>query len=248
MLVKLYGADSSRMAVIPCGVDLRRFRPINRASARRSLGLDSSPVVLYVGRLEPLKGIDILIEAMAQLERSDALLLIVGGDAEAESELRRLQAQAIALGLEKRVRFIGAVQQSDLPRYYSAADVCVVPSYYESFGLVAVEAMACATPVVASRVGGLASTVSDGETGYLIPWRCPEPFAERIDLILSNDELRKNLGLAARRSMRRYGWERVTASLAAEYSRMWQERSTGAACHGVSGGYRPQHIACGDRS
>ena len=97
---------------------------------------------------------------------------------------------------------MGAVEHSQLPLYYNAADVCVVPSYYESFGLVAVESMACGTPVVASRVGGLTTTVQDGETGYLIPWRCPEPFAERLELLLDNDELRASFGRAGRRGRR----------------------------------------------
>ena len=103
-----------------------------------------------------------------------------------------LEAQARAAGLGGSVRFTGAVPHEDLPAWYSAADVCVVPSYYESFGLVAVEAMACGTPVVASRVGGLVSTVTDGVNGYLIPWRCPEPFAEKLEVLIRNPELRAN--------------------------------------------------------
>jgi D-inositol-3-phosphate glycosyltransferase len=236
VLTSFYGTPPERVAAVPCGVDLQRFRPLDQDAARRSLGLGPEPIVLYVGRLEPLKGIDILIEAMAQVERRDARLLIVGGDEQAQEERQRLQAIVHRLGLERRVSFVGAVQQSLLPAYYNAADLCVVPSYYESFGLVAVEAMASGTPVIASRVGGLITTVDDGETGFLIPWRCPEPFAERIDLILGNDELRRNLGRAARRAMRRFGWERVTRQLAAEYARVWQERASGAACHGTADG------------
>jgi D-inositol-3-phosphate glycosyltransferase len=203
-----------------------------------------------VGRLEPLKGIDILIEAMAQIEHRDARLLIVGGDEQAADEMRRLRSLISELRLDQRISFVGSVEQKQLANYYSAADVCVVPSYYESFGLVAVEAMACGTPVIASRVGGLATTVEDGETGYLIPWRCPEPFAERIDLILGNDELRRNLGRAARQAMRRFGWERITRELAAEYARVWQERAFGAACHGVAPNRAApgsSHLACDAR-
>jgi len=234
MLMGLYGGLAARIAVIPCGVDLRRFRPPDPGSSRRALGLGPGPIVLYVGRLEPLKGIDILIEAMSQLERTDARLVIVGGDQQAAPEVRQLRRLTASLGLDRRVEFVGAVDQAELPRYYSAADVCVMPSYYESFGLVAVEAMACGTPVIGSRVGGLATTIEDGETGYLIPWRCAEPFAERIDLVLSNDELRRNLGRSARRAMRRFSWERVTRGLAAEYARVWQERAFGDACHGAA--------------
>jgi D-inositol-3-phosphate glycosyltransferase len=231
VLTSFYNTPPERIAIIPCGVDLRRFRPLDQQATRRTLGLGPEPLVLYVGRLEPLKGIDILIDAMAQLERKDAQLLIVGGDEQAEPEVARLKAAAIEAGVEHRIHFTGSVDQAELPYYYNAADVCVMPSYYESFGLVAVEAMACGTPVIASRVGGLATTVEDGETGYLIPWRCPEPFAERIDLILGNDELRRNLGKAARQAMQRFSWDRVTRELTAEYARVWNERAYGAACH-----------------
>lgn len=241
VLVDLYGADARRTAIVPCGVDLRRFRPMDRDACRRSLGLGDAPIVLFVGRVEPLKGIDILVEAMAQLERSDARLLVVGGDAEAADEVQRLRARAETLGLSGRIVFTAAVDQSQLPSYYNAADVCVVPSFYESFGMVAVEAMACGTPVIASRVGGLATTIRDGETSYLIPWRCPEPFAERIDLLIENGELRRNLGRAARRAMHRFGWPRIAAELAAEYTRLWNERAEGSTCHARS---RYEHTLC----
>jgi D-inositol-3-phosphate glycosyltransferase len=241
VLVELYGADPCRTAVVPCGVDLHRFRPLDRAACRRSLGLAENPVVLFVGRVEPLKGIDILVEAMAQIERRDARLLIVGGDTQAAEEIRRLHDRARALGIGERIAFTGAVDQAELPCYYNAADVCVVPSFYESFGMVAVEAMACGTPVIASRVGGLATTIRDGETGYLIPWRCPEPFAERIDLLIENDELRRNMGRTARRTMHRFGWPKVAAELSAEYARLWNERASGAACHAHS---RYEHTGC----
>ena len=164
---------------------------MDKELARRKLGLrDGERIILFVGRIEPLKGIDILISAAAQLHEDENFrVLIVGGDTRAEAELATLRALAERLDIDHHISFVGAVPHEDLPMYYNAADVCVVPSYYESFGLVAVEAMACGVPVVASRVGGLTSTVSDGETGYLIPWRCPEPFAERLELLLDNDEL-----------------------------------------------------------
>ena len=114
-------------------------------------------------------------------------MLIVGGDARRRTQVAQLRDLARGAGIEHRVSFVGAVDHERLPLYYNAADVCVVPSHYESFGLVAVEAMASGVPVVASRVGGLTGTVQDGETGYLIPWLCPEPFAERIELLLDND-------------------------------------------------------------
>jgi len=245
-LARLYGAVPARVSVIPCGVDLRRFRPLDQAVARRRLGLGEEPLVLYVGRIEPLKGLEILVEAVGQLETQEARLLVVGGDAQADGEVQRLRARAAALGLADRIRFTGIVDQSELPSYYSAADVCVVPSYAESFGLVAVEAMACGRPVIASRVGGLMTTISDGRTGYLIPWHCPEPFAERIDLVLGNSELRANLGRAARRSVLRFSWDRIAASLAREYTNVCEEadeRPSFRAARGRHPGRRPGYTS-----
>lgn len=218
LLERYYGADPARIRTIPCGVDLELFRPLDRAAARAQLDLPrDAPIVLWVGRLEKLKGVDILVSALAQVEAADAQLLIVGGDEHAQGLKAELIAQAEAAGIAHRVRFEGPVLHERLPLYYAAANVCVVPSYYESFGLVAVEAMACGTPVVASRVGGLVSTVIDGVNGYLIPWRCPEPFAEKLEVLLNNPELRENFGRAARRSVERYRWRTVALQVAALY-------------------------------
>ena len=219
MLQALYGADPSRIAVVPCGVDLELFSPMDKHIARRKLGLrEGERIILFVGRIEPLKGIDILINAAAQLHDDENFrVLIVGGDARAHEQIAHLTALAQQLEIDHHVSFVGAVPHEDLATYYNAADVCVVPSYYESFGLVAVESMACGTPVVASRVGGLTSTVSDGKTGYLIPWRCPEPFAERLELLLDNDDLRASFGRAAREGVERYRWANVADALSSVY-------------------------------
>jgi D-inositol-3-phosphate glycosyltransferase len=219
LLSRYYGANEARMHTVPCGVDLDLFKPRDRTESRRHLGIDlDRPAVLWVGRLERLKGVDILIDAIAQLDDTDAQLLIVGGDTRAGALKAELLSQARHLGIEGNVRFVGAVPHDDLPAWYSAADICVVPSYYESFGLVAVEAMACGTPVIASRVGGLTSTVSDGETGYLIPWRCPEPFAEKLEVLLHNPELRANFSRAAMKSVERFRWSTVAGQVAAVYT------------------------------
>ena len=219
LLTALYHADGEKIAVVPCGVDLERFYPIDKETARRSLGLrDGERIILFVGRIEPLKGIDILISAAAQLHEDENFrVLIVGGDARAEAQVAELRALAERLDVDHHISFVGAVAHEKLPMYYNAADVCVVPSYYESFGLVAVEAMACGVPVVASRVGGLTTTVSDGETGYLIPWRCPEPFAERLELLLDNDELRRSFGRAGREAVERYRWANVADAVTTLY-------------------------------
>lgn len=209
ILIDNYGVSPQRAVQVPCGVDTDHFRPMSRAGVRRRLGLPpDEPVLLYVGRIEPLKGIDILIRAAAQTE-GRFRLLVVGGDgkdAERKEELRRLAEE---LGIAGNVIFQDAVSHDRLPLYYNAADVCVVPSYYESFGLVALEAMACGVPVVASRVGGLLETVQDGRTGYLVPWRCPEPFAERLELLLANEPLRRSLGRMARSAVERFRWTEV---------------------------------------
>ena len=210
LLARYYDADPARMVSIPCGIDTDLFRPRDRDQCRRALGIElDRPVLLWVGRLEKLKGVDILIDAVAQLEDPEVLLLVVGGDEHGRELRAELEAQARAAGLGGSVRFSGAVPHEDLPAWYSAADVCVVPSYYESFGLVAVEAMACGTPVVASRVGGLVSTVTDGVNGYLIPWRCPEPFAEKLEVLIRNPELRANFARSARESVERFRWDEI---------------------------------------
>ena len=220
LLVRFYGAEAGRIAVVPCGVNLDLFKPIAKDEARQQLGLrDDDRILLFVGRIEPLKGVDILLGAAAQLEtESDCFVLVVGGDSSARAgEVAHLRDLASELGIGERVSFLGAVDHERLPLFYSAADVCVVPSFYESFGLVALEAMACGTPVVASRVGGLAGTVRDGETGFLIPWRCPEPFAERLELLLGNEELRHAFGQSAREAVERFRWGNVAEAVLALY-------------------------------
>ena len=213
MLVEMYGASPSRVNIVPCGVDTLRFRPMKKARVRCKLGMpEDEPVVLFVGRIEPLKGIDVLIRAAAQIE-SPFRLVIVGGDGKDAGRIRDLKEIASEVGVGNRVTFLDAVPHRDLPLYYNAADICVVPSYYESFGLVAVEAMACGTPVIASRVGGLKETVLDGRTGYLVPWRCPEPFAERLELLLSNEPLRRSMGREARLAAERFRWSEVAAKV-----------------------------------
>ena len=208
-LARLYGTPGHNVSVVPAGVNTEVFRPSDRYEARRDLGLTRQNVVLYVGRLEPLKGLDILIGAVACIEDiSDIALVVVGGSAGADDEMGRLKALSHELGIADRVIFTGAVSHTELPQYYNAADVFVLPSHHESFGLVALEAMACGTPVVASRVGGLTSFVSDGLTGYLIPWRCPEPFARRIETLLSNPILRDTMGQAARSKAVGMSWRR----------------------------------------
>ncbi len=220
-LAQLYGAHPSKVAVIPAGVDLELFQPHAKAQAKKELGLQDKRVVLFVGRIEPLKAVDLLLQAFALLEdRAGVHLVIVGGNPHQSRELKRLQGLAAQLGLGDGVSFEGTVEQSRLPMYYSAADVFVLPSYYESFGLVALEAMACGTPVIASRVGGLQDVVKDGVTGYLVSWRCPEPYTERLEVLLSNEGLRSTMGEAAHRMAQGQGWGAVAESLLQVYQEL----------------------------
>jgi len=207
-LVELYGASAGRVAVIPCGVDLELFRPTDRNAAQQRLGL-SGDVLLFVGRMDPIKGLDLLIRAFAQLpDRSDLTLVVVGGAGD-ETEYQRNRQLAHELGIADRVQFRGAVAQEQLPDYYNVATACVVPSHYESFGLTAIEALACGTPVVASMVGGLTSVVRDRSNGLLVPWRRPGAFAARLDEVLRQPSLRAHLARQARPSVTAYGWDRI---------------------------------------
>ena len=222
LLRDLYGVPGRNVAVIPPGVDRERFRPRDRANARAELGLDADArILLAAGRIERPKGLDVLIEALGEMTAVDRVqLLIIGGDERAAAELARLRRVAEDAGVSDLVRFVGSVTHEQIGTYYNAADVVVMPSRYESFGLVAAEAMASGVPVVASRVGGLASTVADGRTGYLIPWQSPDLFAEKLDLLLDDDALRERLGASAAEAMRAYDWRSVAAQLVDLYTHL----------------------------
>ncbi|MCX6020414.1 MAG: glycosyltransferase [Chloroflexi bacterium] len=235
--MQLYAAPAGRVEVIPCGVDLERFSPGDRRMARRSLGLGDERLLLFVGRLEPLKGLDILVGALPLLqEAAPTRLLVVGGDAQSEREFRRIQRQAGELGVTDQITFAGSVPHDALPAYYRAADVCVAPSYYESFGMAAVEAMACGIPVVAARAGGLQSTVRHGETGYLIPWRCPEAYVERLEPLLASDAMRDHFGRAGRAAAQQFGWPAVADRTLALFENLIRQQERTAMLAGAGAG------------
>ncbi|MCD6519618.1 MAG: glycosyltransferase [Anaerolineae bacterium] len=232
-MLDLYQVDEAKIVVIPCGVDLELFRPIDPQVARRELGLpDGQRLLLFVGRLDPVKGLNVLLEAMCELTRrmkpcraQDLCLAVIGGDKESHLEalmndLECLQDIRHRLGLEDLVVFVGSRSQEVLPYYYSAAEICVMPSLYESFGMVALEAMACGTPVIASRVGGLTFTVRDGETGFLVPEKDPKALAEKLYLVLTNDCLRRRLGHRAVEVARGYDWSIVADDIEALYAEL----------------------------
>jgi len=221
-------ADVSKICTIPPGVDTDLFHPLDRSACRHELGLsDSDNVVAFVGRIDPIKGIDTLLAAANRLQQDigeQLVVLIVGGDLDENGEpmgaLQEVSRAAQSLGITTSIRLIGAQPQNRLPVIYSAADVVCVPSRYESFGLVAVEAMACGVPVVASRAGGLIYTVEDGETGYLAAIENDREFAEAILKILTNTSLRDELGSAARIAAHRFSWEAIAQSVRHVYHQL----------------------------
>jgi D-inositol-3-phosphate glycosyltransferase len=242
-LVFLYGADRSCISVVPPGVNTGMFAPTDGAVQRRRLGIGAAEkVILFTGRLERLKGVEILVHALAAIlegrTERDVRLLVLGADSsngilEAGvhgGERARLEALAVEIGVDDRVDFLGAVPHEDLPAYYSLADVCAVPSYSESFGMVAVEAEACGTPVIASRLGGLRQLVIDGITGVTVPSHEPMAWAAALGGVIDNPQTLEVMGSAARRLAQAYSWE-TSADLLLEayaqteenYSRMAQE-------------------------
>jgi D-inositol-3-phosphate glycosyltransferase len=217
-LVNAYKANPNHVFVVPPGVDLATFQPIDRAEARRKIGYDSGRVLLFVGRLERLKGVEIAIRALALLrdrEHDDLRLIVLGEDSRDgdESEKERLKAVAASVGVRDRVDFLGSVAQHELPYFYAAADACVMPSYSESFGLVALEAQACGCPVVASGVSGLRSVVRDDVSGYLIDGHDPAEYAERIGRLLADPELAQQMGRRGRLLAQRFSWTRTADRL-----------------------------------
>jgi len=221
----LYEVPTHKIGVIPPGVDLEHFRPMAKAEARAALGYpQDESLVLFVGRIEALKGIDTLIRATHVLLGESAWrgkklrVLIIGGGVDEDleslsSDLARLRRLAGELGVQDRVEFLGSRRQVELPVYYGAADLVVMPSYSESFGMVALEAMACGRPVVASRVGGLAYLVQDGVTGFHVPEGDAEELAARLAELLADERLLAGMGAAARQEAEGYSWERTAKEI-----------------------------------
>ncbi|HEX4489624.1 MAG TPA: glycosyltransferase [Acidimicrobiia bacterium] len=220
-LAELYGAEPSRVEIVPPGVDHSVFRPDPRAGAalRGRLGLDGRPLALFVGRIQPLKGADVALRALAGLPDDRTTLLVVGGPSgpSGAAESARLERLVAELGLDERVRFVPPQPHDGLADFYRAADVCVVPSRSESFGLVALEAAACGTPVVAAAVGGLRSLVDDGVTGFLVDGHDPAAFAARVEEVLANPLLAAEMGEAAVARSGRYSWSITAARLRRSY-------------------------------
>jgi D-inositol-3-phosphate glycosyltransferase len=215
--IELYGADPTRLEIAPPGVDHDLFFPVSpaaRAADRAALGL-TGRVLLFAGRVQPLKGVDLAVRALSELEDRQAVLVIVGGASgdEGHAEQARVYQLVRDLGLDGRVRFVPPQRHPELARYYRAADVCIVPSHTESFGLVALEAASCGTPVVAAAVGGLRSLVVDGVTGFLVEGRDAASFARPIAQLFADDARRAAFGAAAEVQSRRFAWSATAGRL-----------------------------------
>lgn len=237
----LYKADVRKLTIIPPGVDTGRFYPIPKDEAKQFIGIPNKDrMVLFVGRIEPLKGIDTLIRAMAcvgldEESHCPAYLAIIGGDPSASpdemtAEMTSLQQLCRELHMDRMVLFLGKRGQDTLPYYYSAAEVLVMPSHYESFGMVALEAMACGAPVIASQVGGLAFLVQDGVTGYHVPGGDSDALCEKLCLLLGNDAARQNMGAQAAEYARAYTWDKIANQIIAVYKSLLQERPDAEPC------------------
>jgi D-inositol-3-phosphate glycosyltransferase len=226
----LYQADVSHVVVIPPGVDLSRFYPIHPEEAKEFIGVPPCDrMLLFVGRIEPLKGLDTLIEAIALMRKNEAFencplcLAVIGGDPQVSdedmsAEMIRLQDLCEQLGLEDLVTFLGKRSQDTLPYYYSAAAAVVMPSQYESFGMVALEAMACGTPVVASQVGGLAFLVQHGFNGFTVPVGEPQALADCLVDLIQEPDLREKMGRQAAEFAQGYGWNLIAERILKEYA------------------------------
>jgi D-inositol-3-phosphate glycosyltransferase len=216
-LAHYYYAPKETISVIPCGVNLDLFRPIDKAIALCHLGFDGEEIILFVGRIDPLKGIDNLLRAMTYLENRRLKLVVVGGDAQSYPEMEKLKGLSLSLRIHDSVAFHGLVKQELLPYFYSAADLIVVPSYYESFGLVALESLACGTPVVATKVGCVESVIRHGETGYMVIDNAPRHLAEKIALLLSISNEKPESPESIRASVTKFSWSNIADTIVKEY-------------------------------
>jgi D-inositol-3-phosphate glycosyltransferase len=226
----LYKADMGKIIVIPPGVDVGHFYPIPVDEARQFIGLTpEARMILFVGRIEPLKGLDTLINAVACLRVKDLAepvrLAVIGGDPDAApeemtAEMFRIQKMCDELTVGKMVAFLGKRGQDTLPYYYSAAEVVVMPSHYESFGMVALEAMACGTPVIASEVGGLAFLVQDGVTGYHVPDGDDDALCGKLTALLGDDSLRGTMGRNAAEYAQNYAWDKIATQVVGVYNKV----------------------------
>jgi D-inositol-3-phosphate glycosyltransferase len=223
-LVSGYGVPADKVIVIPCGVNLKMFRPVDRISAREKAGLDCEKIVLFAGRIEPLKGIDRLFRAFANIPNKNMTrLIVIGGDSESETELTQLKQLSHKLGISDSVSFLGTVKHELMPYYFNAADVCVVSSHYESFGLVALEALACGTPVVATDVGDLRNIIQPGLSGYVVSNHSVNCLSEMIAEVLAWPDRNLQRSKKIRSSISGFSWANTASQIEEEFNRVLTE-------------------------
>lgn len=246
----LYAADAAKIRIAPCGFDAEEFWPLDQDDCRQQLGIPlGAPVLLQLGRMVERKGVDNVVRAVGLLQRDyqiAARLLIVGGesdqpDALATPEIGRLQQIVAEEAVCDLVTFVGRRGRDVLRYYYNAADAFVTTPWYEPFGITPLEAMACGTPVVGSNVGGIKYTVSDGETGYLVPPRDPGALAERLAELLRHPELLHSMGRKAiRRANNHFTWRKVTDLVSHIYDEAIEERRSAVAVRPITNNYGRQ--------
>jgi D-inositol-3-phosphate glycosyltransferase len=218
-LIYYCGASPDRIRIIPCGVNLDLFRPIDQQRARRRFNMNGDGVLLFVGRIVPIKGLDRLLMAMSYLEGERPIkLLVIGGDDQNPTPRKDLRNLAKELGISDRVMFLGFVDHEELPWFYSAADACVIPSFHESFGLVALESLACGTPVIATKVGAMESIIWSGQTGYVVDDNTPVHLAGKIFRFFSGVSGTPKPIDIIRASVLQHSWSHVAEAVEREYA------------------------------
>lgn len=210
---KLYGILDEKIKVIPPGVNLELFRPMNKIESKKSLGLYGNNVILYVGRIDPIKGLYTLLDSVFNLNDSyNIKLIIVGGELNKSQDLINLQNYTADKNKSHIVDFVGIVDQSNLPIYYNAADLFLLTSYYESFGLSVLESLSCGTPAIVSNVGGLSNLIDNGVNGYLVNDISPKGFKTYIEYFFNNINIKKS-SIECRKKAEYYQWSKSGRSM-----------------------------------
>jgi D-inositol-3-phosphate glycosyltransferase len=224
-LYRFYEVPPEKVSVLPCGVNMKMFRPMDQKIARQKLNLGPDPVILFVGRIEPLKGLTRVFSALSLLSSFKPTLIIAGEEGNRSGETQNLKLQAVKLDLMNSVIFKGLVPHEELVNYYNAADVCVLPSYYESFGLVPLESLACGTPVVATDVGDLRHIIKNGETGYVVTEYHPRILADKIAEILHKNNPKLQDRQNIRQSIAAYSWQHIAEGLRRELDKTLDQKT-----------------------
>ncbi len=250
-LIQHYGADSGKLNIVPCGFSAKEFMPINKLMARNFIGVNKDEyIILQLGRMVPRKGVDNVIKALPLIKLDNIRLLIVGGDSDVafmeDPEIKRLQKIAVELNVHLKVTFVGRKDRQFLKYYYSAADIFITTPWYEPFGITPLEAMACGTPVIGANVGGIKDTIEDGKTGFLVPPNNPVALAQKIELLLTNQGLLKQMQVqCVKRVNALFTWNRVAKmmhNLYEEFNKIAMEKPSIIQILKVNKNYLPSMV------